>query len=79
MNKLMFCANCQKETQHAVRLSPSGESIFICGCGRFLKFPVGFTEKQLEDYSKKHAKGNKGQVSLVKVIEQLGLKKVKKS
>ena len=82
MSKLIFCANCQKETEHIMTLSPSGESIFTCqtkDCGRFLKFPVGFTEIKLDDYVKKHEKVNKGQISLEKVMEKLGLTKKPKA
>lgn len=38
MKKLIFCANCQKETEQLVEVLPT-YILASCECGRQLKFP----------------------------------------
>lgn len=72
--KNAFCANEQAITPHEVSLEINGELLLTCGCGRFIKFPVGLEASGIDEYLKKHEEHNTGQVSIEaqeKIIEDL--------
>lgn len=60
--KKLFCANEQSVTEHQASLSPDGEFVFTCACGRFVKFPAD--AENIEELIAKHEETNKGQVSI---------------
>lgn len=62
--KLLFCANDQKETNHGLSLSPSGEIVMTCECGRSVKMPAGLDKEGIDAYVKNHKEQNEGQVSV---------------
>lgn len=39
-NETLFCANCNKDTEHALTVDGNGETVATCACGRFKKIPV---------------------------------------
>lgn len=60
MRKLLFCANCQKQTSQSFRVV-NDEIVAVCDCGRNLKFAAA-TPEELEAAFKAHEESNKGQV-----------------
>lgn len=63
MRKLLFCANCQKETEQDFALvNNAAELVATCACGRQLKWPGSLTAGELAEALAAHAAHNVGQV-----------------
>ena len=69
--KNVFCSNCQAVTAHGASLSPIGEIVFTCDCGRFVKFAGDLSKKEIEALLVKHEEVNKGQISVEAVEKKL--------
>jgi hypothetical protein len=69
--KTIFCARDQKDTDHVLSSSPSGEVVLTCECGEFVKFPTGIKKIELDKLIKKHKEANEGQISMDKVNANL--------
>lgn len=72
----LFCANCQKTTDHVLTVNPvdPSEVILTCsteGCGRFHKVPSTISAADFATFQQELENNNKGQVSLDKVVESL--------
>lgn len=63
MKKLIFCANCQKETEQLVEVLPN-EILAQCECGRQLKFPPLKDAGKLRELLGLQKAHNTGQVKL---------------
>lgn len=62
--KLVFCAGEQKEIDHVVSVSDSGEWVFECsGCGRVLKFAANLSGDQVNALLATHKEANAGQIT----------------
>jgi hypothetical protein len=57
--KNLFCADEQKLTSHELAVDNNGEIIATCACGRFVKFPAGFTADQVKNFIVEHEDANK--------------------
>ena len=77
--KLVFCANCQEETEHVASVNDrTGDELLLeCEtCGRVLKFPLSVTQEELVALLSDHQEANAGQVTKEsqdkKIAELLG-------
>lgn len=72
----LFCANCQKVTDHSLEVNQQNPSEVVAtctseSCGRFHKLPINLTAEQFADYQAKVEEHNQGQVNLDKVLDNL--------
>lgn len=80
IKKSLFCANCQADTDHSLSIV-GRELIAECSCGRFIKWPAGFTEEQWAEAFRIHKEHNLGQKKVTSVSQaesDLILEKVEK-
>jgi hypothetical protein len=66
MKKKVFCAACQIETDHEVKVIRNAhghdEIHFACVCGRVWKLPANLPKEELARLIAEHAASNIGQV-----------------
>ncbi len=61
----IFCAKCQKETEHTGQVDLNGEFVFTCLiCEGFFKVPAGYKAEDIKAHFEDHKKANEGQVSV---------------
>lgn len=62
--KEIFCAPCQAKIEHTLELDKNQEVIATCGCGAFLKFPLGDDPAEFQAQLAAHHEANTGQVTV---------------